>query len=86
MVPIGIWMIFFTRSVGWWVFGAWFVGVGLNYLPLAQHALDLSRSGRLRAELAGADLSAEGRFYTRVQWWVLVPLALVVYALRRRRT
>jgi hypothetical protein len=84
MVAVGIWMLFFTRSVGWWVLGAWFVGVGLNYLPLSLHALDLSRPGRLEAELAGADLGAEGRLYTRVQLWVFVPLALVVFALRRR--
>jgi hypothetical protein len=84
MVAIGIWMVVFTRSVGWWIFGAWLIGVGLNYLPVAVYAISLSRAGRLEAELAGADLTAEGRHYTRVQWWIFVPLAIVVFALRHR--
>ena len=37
------------------VFGACVQGVGLNYLPLALHEIDLFRPGRLEAELAGVD-------------------------------
>jgi hypothetical protein len=66
------------------VFGLWLVGAGLNYVPLALHAISLSRPGRLEAELAGADVLAELRYYTKAQAWVFVPLALVVFALRPR--
>jgi hypothetical protein len=37
------------------VFGAYALGVGLNYLPLALHGIDLFRPGRLETELAGVD-------------------------------
>jgi hypothetical protein len=64
---------------------AWFLGVGLNYLPLLVHAISLSRPGRLEDELDGVDILAELRSYTVRQAWVLVPLALVIMALMRRR-
>ena len=35
--------------------GTYLIGAGLNYIPLALHAISLSRAGRLDAELAGAD-------------------------------
>jgi hypothetical protein len=64
--------------------GLWFAGVGLNYLPLAVHAVTLARPGALDRELAGVDVRARLRHYTLAQFWVFVPLALVVFALRRR--
>jgi len=85
MVGIGVWMLLLTNGVGWRVIGVWFVGVGLNYLPLALHALDLSRPGVLDKELAGADVRAELRRYTALQLWVFVPLALVLFAVVGRR-
>jgi hypothetical protein len=33
--------------------GAYLIGVGLNHVPLALHAISLSRAGRLDAELSG---------------------------------
>lgn len=70
-------------GLGWTLFGVWLIGSGLNYLPLAFHAISLTRPGALDAELAGADVCAELRHYTKAQVWVFVPLALVVFALRQ---
>ncbi len=62
----------------------WFTGVGLNVVPLAWHALALSRPGALAAELDGVDVSVRsaGRSYV----WVClpVPLLVLVLALVRR--
>src|SRR3954467_8886168 len=78
-------MVFFTRSVAvdlrrvahrWW-----------PDLPAGRSARDKPfAGGRLEAELAGVDLATEGRYDTRVQWWVFVPLAIVVFSLRHRPT
>lgn len=68
------------------VIGAWLVGAGLNYLPLAAHALSLSRPGALAAELDGVDVNSELRYYGIAQLWLAVPLAIVLFALRGRRT
>ena len=65
------------------VFGAFLVTVGLNYIPLLLHALDLARQGRASEE-AAAKLTdgREVRSYTvRQLWWLLVPLVIVVLAL-----
>jgi hypothetical protein len=39
----------------------------------------------LDAELNGVDLAGEGRYYTAAQFWIFVPLLLVVLALRQAR-
>ena len=65
------------------VFGAWLLGVGLNYVPLALHALRLIRPGVLDAELSDVDTRAELRHYAVAQLWVAVPLAVVVLAVRQ---
>ncbi|MDG4825913.1 hypothetical protein O7635_29040 [Asanoa sp. WMMD1127] len=66
------------------VFGAWLLGVALNYAPLAAHALSLIRPGALERELAGVDVPAALRHYTTRQFAVLVPLLFVVWEVRRR--
>lgn len=58
---VGLWVAFTAQAFGWQLFGAWLTGVGVNYLALAIHAVALSRSGALDAELAGVDLPAELR-------------------------
>ena len=63
----------FTR-----VIGAWLVGIALNYVPLAFHAFRLSRHGALEAELAGVDARTELRRYSRRQFVIAIPLALLV--------
>jgi hypothetical protein len=68
--------------------GAVVAGIGLNYLPLSWHAMQLSPSGRLESELDGVDKMAELRRYAVLQLWLLVPyLGLwwgIVQGLERR--
>ena len=68
----------FTR-----VIGAWLVGIALNYVPLAFHAFRLSRSGTLKAELAGVDTRDELRRYSRRQFVIVIPVALLVMSFLR---
>lgn len=85
LVLAGVWCIFGTDSVGWQVLGILSIGVGLNYVPLAVHAVALSRPGALEAELNGVDLAGEGRYFTAAQFWIFIPLLLVALALRQTR-
>jgi hypothetical protein len=82
---IGVAIAVTAPSLGWRVFGAWIAGACVNYVPLALHALDLSRPGRLAAELDGVDVPAELRYYTKAQFWIAVPLLFIVLALAQRR-
>jgi hypothetical protein len=70
--------------------GAWLTGVGLNDVPLVQHALALCPLGALEAELRGVDVPAELRHYALAQLWLAVPLLVaglgLTQALRRRGT
>jgi len=47
----------------------------------ARIAVGFSRPGALAAELAGIDLRAELRHYTRAQAWVFVPFSLLFFTL-----
>jgi len=57
---------------------------GLNYVPLALHAVRLLGSGRLVAELAGVYKGRELRRYTGKQLWVVVPGLFVLLAILQR--
>ncbi len=61
--------------------------IGLNYVPLFVHAVDLARTGTARQEVAAelADLK-QARSYSWRQLWILVPLAVVVFDLGQRST
>jgi hypothetical protein len=68
---------------GWEVaVGVWLCGVGLNYVPLAIYARQLSRPGALDRELSGADRPHEARRGGKQQLWIMVPFALVIAAVR----
>jgi hypothetical protein len=69
--------------------GAYLIGVGLNFVPLALHAISMSRAGRLGTELAGVDVAAELRRYTAKQLFIGIPLLVltlgsVQFAVNRR--
>jgi hypothetical protein len=81
-VAFGSWQLCAVASPGGQLFGAWLVGAGLNYAPLAVYAVMLSRPGALEAELAGTDTARELRRYTLWQFWAVVPLALVAFTIR----
>lgn len=88
LMGLGLISLGASSSLGTRTFGLWAVGAGLNYLPLAAHALGLMRPGALDAELAGVDTGRALRRYAVVQLWILVPLALVAMELHdivRRR-
>jgi hypothetical protein len=85
MVALGIWVAASASSLGTRILGIWLIGAGLNYAPLAAHAITLSRTGALDAELADVDTGRELRRYGILQLWILVPLALIVFAVTTRR-
>ena len=84
-IGIGTFLLFSAAGALGLVLGAWALGIGINYVPLAVHALSLRSRTRLRRELRGVDLPAELRYYTRAQFWVFVPLSFVWFALRTPR-
>jgi hypothetical protein len=84
-VALGIVVMATAGGTGWTLFGAYLVGICLNYVPLALHAIELYPAGRLEGELAGVDVRGELRTYTVRQFWIFVPLLLVVLELRRLR-
>lgn len=70
----------------WKAIGLVLLGIGLNYVPLARHALELRAPGAVGAELDGLDVEAEVRRASVVQLWVCVPLALLVFDRRNARS
>lgn len=71
------------------VIGVVLLGAAVNYVPLAVHAVLLSRPGALEHALEGVDLGTELRHSTGAQALVLVPGAIAVLAwwqLSARRT
>jgi len=50
-----------------YVVGLVVLGIGVNYLPLSWHALQMSVAGRRQAELEGVDKAAELRRYSVLQ-------------------
>jgi hypothetical protein len=58
---LGIWLLASSSSLGGQALAVWVLGAGLNYAPLAAHAIALIRPGRLDAELAGVDTDRELR-------------------------
>lgn len=59
--------------------------IGLNYVPLLLHSVDLARRRSAREEVAKelADTRA-ARSYSWRQLWILVPLVVVVFDLVQR--
>lgn len=81
---LGVWVLTLGGVVGV-ILGIWVLGLAANYVPLTLHVLALWRPEALNAELAGADLATELRYYTRAQLWVLVPFWIAGLALAQSR-
>src|SRR5262245_52856108 len=64
--------------------GIWLIGIGVNYVPLALHAIDLLRTGRVENE--GKPEIARARMYGTQQAMLLVPGLVAVIALAQERT
>jgi len=58
--------------------GAYLIGVGLNFIPLALHAISMARADRLDAELAGLDVQAELKHYTARQLFIGIPALMLI--------
>ena len=75
---LGLTLVLAASSVPRVLLGAYLIGVGLNFVPLALHAISLSRAGRLGTELAGVDVAAELRRYTAKQFLIGIPLLVMI--------
>ncbi len=83
-------------SIGGWLkaggHGGWqlalgviLLWIGLNYVPLLIHAIDLARKGSAREEAKNElDRAALTRRYGLLQLWILVPFAVIVMDLLPR--
>jgi hypothetical protein len=80
----GVWLLTWG-GVGGLVVGILLLGLAANYLPLTVHVLALWRPEALETELAGVDLGAQLRHYTRAQVWVLVPFWIAGLAAAQAR-
>ena len=67
------------------VLGIVLLWIGLNYLPLFIHAVDLATRGTAREE-AGDELATREvlRKYSVQQLWILIPFAVVILDLIQR--
>jgi hypothetical protein len=79
---LGGWAYTATSDTTGEVLGLWLIGVGLDYIPLTAYALRLSGSGVLERELDGVDTDRELRRYGVWQFWIFLPLSLVVVTAR----
>jgi hypothetical protein len=82
---LGLVSLVSSGGAGGRLLGAWLLGVGLNYVPLALHAVALSRPGALEAVVAGLDVHREVRRYGVASLWLVVPLAVALLALTQAR-
>ena len=71
---------------GVYLLGVPLLWIGLNYVPLFLHSVDLARRGTARQEVAAElDDPRKARSYSYRQVWILVPFAVVLLALAQRR-
>jgi hypothetical protein len=82
---LGLFVI--VTGSGWMIaLGIWLICAGINYVPLALHAHSLSKPGALDEELRDVDLRPALRRASVQQFWIAVPLALVVFDVRQQRS
>jgi len=62
--------------------GAYMLGVGINYLPLLLHAISITRRGSAQKEIADelGDRRSGFSKYRRQSLFILIPLGVVVLA------
>ena len=83
VLPAVIAVLSLRRGV--FVLGVPLLWIALNYVPLFLHSVDLARRGTARQEVA-AELAdpRKARSYSWRQLWILIPFAVVVFALMQR--
>jgi hypothetical protein len=74
------------HSVWMVLFGVYLIFVGMNYVPLLLHAIDISRKASAQQEIADELGSKQKTFrkYRRQSLWLFVPLAIPVAAILER--
>lgn len=77
---VGLGIVVLREGGGWLIVGAWLIGVGANYLPLAIEAHRLSRPGALEACMMSIDTRHELRWAGKAQLWIAVPVAICLAA------
>ena len=80
----GVWVMSSWGGALALVTGTWLLGLAVNYSVLAIHAIKLSPSGALDAELHDIDLRAAFRRYNVAQFWIFVPVLFAILATVRR--
>ena len=75
-----------AHGIGWQlILGAALLWTALNYVPLLLHAVDLAMRKSARQEAASERASPSMvRRYGLLQLWILVPFAIVIFALLQR--
>jgi len=83
---LGAFTVARTRSVGGIAFGIALIGLGVNYVPLLLHAIDLVRRQKADAEIAdeNGDRRAMYAKYRRQSFWLLLPFFVAIAAVSRR--
>ena len=74
---LGLAIVLAASSAPRVLLGAYLIGVGLNFVPLALHGISMSRASRLGTELADVDVAAELRRYTAKQLFIGIPLLVL---------
>jgi hypothetical protein len=84
---LGVWTLLRSQSAGGVLFGAYLIALGINYVPLLFHAINIVRRGTARAEIAAepGDRTRLFRKYRRQSLWLLVPFVVVIVALKQGR-
>ncbi len=80
---LGVLTLLRAHTPMWSVFGVYLLSLGLNYVPLLLHAIDLCRSGTARAEIAD-EIGNRGetfRRYRRQSLLLLLPFVVPIAAL-----
>lgn len=79
---LGVFTLARTHSWGGTVFGAYLLSLGVNYVPLLIHAIDLARLGPARQQMADevAQKQVVFRKYRRQSLLLLVPLVVPMLA------
>jgi hypothetical protein len=75
-----------AHSLGGRLFGAYLIMIGINYLPLLIHAIDIARQDSALRELEDEPHNRRELFwkYRRESLWILVPLAIAFTALVKK--
>jgi len=85
-IALGIFVLFRSHSAGQAILGAYFLCLGINYIPLLVYSLSIGNNDEARAEL-GNELIDKRRAmakYRRLSLLLLAPLVIPILAISRK--